>query len=249
MATINFAFTDSRLLLLPEIYPEPILNNVPKWYLDIPNKIFGGNMNSKFDYLNKTKTIKTCPSFIDIFQEGYVIKAPQDYLLYYDKETENYKWESATLFDTKTYENDTPNQVSFHGNIQMVDYLPKNSNTIFIFKIILPINIFTKKGYSTRIIPMPYQYNSDWESSYGVYKTDYIHQLNIQLQIKTNKKEILIKQGTPLCVVIPFKREKHSYKIIDINKNKKLLNLMNRHKLLFDGKFNKQYYINKWHKE
>tara|TARA_R110002012_G_scaffold321688_1_gene550773 strand:+ start:1205 stop:1960 length:756 start_codon:yes stop_codon:yes gene_type:complete len=251
VANIYFAFTDEKLMEVPELHPEPIINTVPEWYKNIPNKIFK-TLDNENDFLTSSRvsTIKTCPSFVDIFKEGYVIKAPQDYLFYYDDETDDYKWQSSTQYDTGTEHSvGRFNQVSIHSNNQMVDYLPSNSGIKFVFKIILPVNVFTDEGYSTRIIPIPYSFNQDWSSSYGVFKTDYIHQLNIQLQIKTVKKEILIKQGTPLCVVIPFKRETFTHKIVDLNKDKKLLKKLNRSRVLFDGKFSKQYYINKWHKK
>lgn len=248
MSTINFVHLDKKIYDTKELHPQPMRKFAPEWYKNIPNNVrltgFDKSFHKHFDSLNHISTIKTCPSFVDVFQEGYVLLAPQDYLFKYEPDTDTHHHYTSSSFN-----NGTESQVNTHSNTQMVDYLPQASNILFVFKIILPINIITNKGYSTRMMPMPYDFNEDWHCNYGVFKTDLIHQLNIQINITSGDKEILIKQGEPLCVLIPYKRETYNSNNILLEDNKKIQKIFNRFNALFEGKLNKKYYRNKWHKK
>ena len=71
------------------------------------------------------------------------------------------------------------------------NHLPSSSGIVKILKIQFPMYIMTPPGYSCRQIPMTYLFdkNEDWESMYGVIKTDIINELNIQIAIKKYNKK------------------------------------------------------------
>ena len=112
-------------------------------------------------------------------------------------------------------------EVQFHGNIQFVDHLPKQSNIKGVFKIILPYVVFAPKGYYLKLLPVPYAFNTDFHANYGIQNFDNIFELNIQINITSKKNEILIKRGQPLALVIPYKKEhlEIEYKLLEEEKH------------------------------
>lgn len=231
MAKIQIGFTDQRLSDFEEVHPQSIKKFIPEWFRSIKN--------------TEAVTVKSCPSFIDVFKEGFVVVAPQDYLLRYNEEDNSYQWSSATVFEIMSAGAD---QVGNHTNPQFVDYLPKESQIKFVFKLHLPFLIFTDKGYSTRIMKLPYQFNDQWECNYGVLKSDLIHQVNIQINVLKADQDILIEKGTPLCLIVPFKREEHKLETVDVRK-KEFQKRINQAWFKTSTKFNHQYFLNKFHKE
>jgi len=204
--------------------PEYSKNNIPKWFKNLP--IVKSNASDKLIKPNS----KSCPSFISIYKEGYIIKAPCDILLKVDGD----KWEwntPSTMFN-----------IEIHEDEQLLDYLPRNHNIKKVFKLIYPFSIITPKGYSVRQVPIYYDFNSDWEVAYGVYDTDRLHDINPQILYKSDKKEILIKQHTPLMQLVPFKRENNT--MIVVNNNKRYSKILDTAKYKIISKFNGGYYIN-----
>ena len=77
----------------------------------------------------------------------------------------------------------------------------------------------------------------------GLFDTDKIHEVNLQLIITSSDKEILIKQGTPLAIYIPFKRQSYQLNIVDMNKNKKYIQRFKKYYVKLNGAF--KYTVNK----
>jgi len=246
MSNIYFVIKDKYLLENTRLHPQPLKNFIPKWYKDIaPSNI---KNKSYREQLNVVHNIKSCPSFNEIYQEGFVILAPNDYLITYDKDTKNWSWKTPIVY--KTF--NIPNKreiVEIHNNNQMVDYLPDKTIKA-IFKIKLPYRVVTDNGYSIRQTPIPYSYNKEFEAMYGIFKSDKIHEVNVQIAFKSNKKEILIKQGQPLCVFYPYKRENYNLKIVN-EKNKifkkVLVNTSNLYGSFFKKFKNIRYFLDTWY--
>ena len=244
MKTIYFTVTDDRLLTTPELWPESMSNHTPRWFKKISANVptLG---NYGFKILNRARTVKTCPSFVDVFQEGYVIKAPQDYLFKVQADG-TWMWKSPVVFKNEFAEDI---QAEIHEDEQYLDHLPPGHNIKKIFKIVLPWNIHVPKGYSIRQIPMPFDFNEDWHVSYGVMKADRILQINLQLNFTSDKEEILIKQGTPLCVYIPFKREKFNIKVVKRDHKKKFVTKESQFHIRIMAKFKNSYYTSGYGKD
>lgn len=73
-------------------------------------------------------------------------------------------------------------------------------------KLVNPWYVKTAKGYSSLLIPTLYDADSRYHALPGVVHTDYYHAVNAVLQINTDE-EFVIKAGTPLFQLIPFKRK------------------------------------------
>ena len=126
MTKIKFVTVSDVLFYEEELLPQPISNFIPEWFKDIKNY----SNDSKHDITSKVKTVKTCPSFVDIFQQGYVIPAPVDYVFKVNTK-EDWSWEIPLAFEKENKMID----VDIHDDIQMVDHLPKNSKIKKVFKL------------------------------------------------------------------------------------------------------------------
>ena len=125
MAKITFACLDELVLQDTTVHPKPISEIVPSWFKNIPTNL---KQEHQFEYTSKVKTVKQCPSFVDIFKYGYVLLAPTDIVLQYDKETQDFGWEIPYHWKT----NNAEKPITIHGNTQFVDHLPSNLSLIHI---------------------------------------------------------------------------------------------------------------------
>ena len=157
-----------------DLHPKPMREYMPDWFKKIPNT----------DY-PRTTTVQTCPSFLDVFKEGYVITTPVDVEIEV-KEDGSFTWQTKTIFDIDALHTVRADFISAHNDVQMVNHLPKDSGIVKMLKMQFPMYVMTPPGYSCRQVPMSYMFekNDDWESIYGVLKTDVINELNIQIAIK-----------------------------------------------------------------
>ena len=233
MPNIKVGYTDNKLFEDKDVLVQPMKDFAPEWYKNINTNQYDDTFI--FKKRSKVKTVKSCPSFVEIFTEGVVILAHQDFLFKYEKESGHWEWETPLQVDNEF----AFMQVEDHGDIQMVDWLPPAANVQHILKFNMPFQIFTDKGYSSRQLPMPYYFNPDWHVSYGTIQTDNIHEVNLQINITTADKEIFIKKGEPLCVYVPFKREKTVLENFDIydNKYSKFLKAARRSRYINKSKF------------
>ena len=207
--------TDEGIYHNQDLLPQHAKNYVPSWYKNIKLQYDIDKEKPILSKIFKPRTVRQCPSFMEIFEEGYIIPAPTDY--YLSLENENFEWKTPinyqTVYDT--------GEVQYHGNIQFVDHLPKNSNIKGVFKIILPYVVFAPKGYYLKLLPVPYEFNKDFHANYGIQSFDNIFELNIQINITSDKNEILIRRGQPLALVVPYKKEnlQIEYKLLEEEKH------------------------------
>jgi len=232
---IKFAVFSDMVYYNKDLHPKPMKEYIPDWYKKIPNK----------DY-PRTTTVQTCPSFLDVFKEGYVITTPVDVVIEV-KEDGSYTWETKRIFDIEASHTVRTEFIEAHNDLQMINHLPKDSGIVKILKMNFPMYVMTPPGYSCRQVPMSYLYdrNDDWESMYGVLKTDIVNELNIQVAIKTYNKKILIPQHTPLCVYVPFKREEQiPLEITKYSEDEEAKKYFNKNYLTLHGTFKSGYLRN-----
>ena len=125
MNKITFGITDSYLYEEKSIHPQHISKQIPDWYKKVPSNI---EKEYPFKYLNKTKTVKSCSSFINVFNNGYVIYAPTDIIIKYDEKTQTYVWEVSYLWNTMFERTEV---IVPHNKNQMIDYVPSNAKDAF----------------------------------------------------------------------------------------------------------------------
>lgn len=178
---------------IAESCPKPMKKHVPSWWKDMDNN---------------DANAKSCPSFFDIYANGYVLPMWTDSVIrfvgneiYWETSHNAFAWES------------TPNQLFF-------DWIPRHAQKEFfgVAKAISPWYMKTPKGYSTYCLPVPYAFPEDFTILPGIIHTDKYHSINQQVLFKRNEKsEIFIARGEPLALLVPFKRETHGYIVEEMN--------------------------------
>ena len=235
MKNIDYIVTNEIYLEAKELLPQPMSNFIPKWYKNMDIAKMEDVLHKSWQ--RRVKNVKGCPSMMDTFKEGTVLLAPCDMRIAYDKESNQWLWRSS--FDLFPYEAGVEN-INFHENSQMVDYIPSSSRTRTVFKINFPMFLNIPKGYYLRVMPMPFSYNNDWVASPGIYNPNKVPQVNLLIEYPSEKDEIQINQGTPLAVHIPYKKENFNANIVEYDR-KKHDKIRYRHTLLTQGRFHSSY--------
>ena len=91
---IEFLYPEKTEKLVNDIFPEPSLKHVPKWFKELKHS-------------KEIPTVKGCMPFLDSLTAGYIMKMPQD--LYLEHNFTNEKGEKDSSF-----------RYSFHVSQQLV---------------------------------------------------------------------------------------------------------------------------------
>ena len=212
----------------PDLFVQPARNFIPDGWKKLPN--YHKEMPPldniyKYKTLSQYATAKVCPSFGQIWNEGYVLVAPCDISIRYNFDTKQHIWETAI----------GGFQINRHYDYQYIDYI-KDSGFQGVFKIDNLYTCQTPKGYSIRQIPLLWHHNKQFEVAYGVIHTDQYFEINPQVMMRTGVEEIFIKQGDPICYIVPFKRIETELIIEKYDDNKHYLN-----RIINTGKFTRGY--------
>jgi len=196
---VKFSSPIEGLFDIPELQPQPAINFIPDTWKKLPSiHQSEDRKHIPFKYQSNLKvfaTAKQCPSFLNVFEQGYVLVSPCDMYIKYDIDNNLEVVEVAIDGVNLTY----------HFNHQYIDYI-KNTGFQKVYKL---DNVFlceTPKGYSIKQLPMYWHHNPNFEVAYGIIHTDQYHQINPQIMMREGVKEMLIKQGEPLCYIVPYKR-------------------------------------------
>jgi hypothetical protein len=199
-----------------DLHPDPALLHIPKWYKDVPNPD---------SYVNKT--IKSCKPFLDSLLAGYILKNTHDQIINFNVYHEEHK-KTGTWIEVKDeiknfkhYNNintggigkDAGNE--FHPLSQIggmtCPYAKKNLG-FPIYKLLNPWTISLPKGYSVLILPPINRPDDRFEILSGIVDNGVDMPTNFPCVFKKQGTWVL-KKGTPLATIFPFKREKWKSKI------------------------------------
>lgn len=202
---MTFVSTIKGLTFDEKIKPQKIKNFYPEWMKKMPSKVPQEN-----EYGEKINlfTVKTCPSFVHWFQNGWVVPAWGDMKLQHNAETKSWYWRIGR--------DQNPYNIEVHPDEQFIDHADVNflgEKPSKVFKLVCPWRLITPPGYSVYQMPMFYHFNKDWITMPGIIDTDVWHEINQQLLYFGEGKEIIIKKGTPIAQYIPFKRENSTIEV------------------------------------
>lgn len=152
---------------------------------------------------HKTQTIRSCPAMDDWLKTGWLICAKKDMQVFVSEHSSNSRTDPQDRLSSPTH----PAGQAGH----QFTYLSKeDAPTKDAFKMKAPWNIITPPGYSCLYLdPFLFQnkYFATWQ---GMIDTDAFNVNMDNSQIifypKTNK-DFVIKAGTPLVQIIPYRRE------------------------------------------
>ena len=182
------------LLDIKDVLPKRSNKFIPQWWLDMPGQSVDHG------------TIKSCPSFVDYFGQGFIIPAWSDTTVVYNHEADHWNVQEPKYIshDKKGYDWNIHTHAQFldHVNIEVFGRKPT-----IIFKANSPWRIITKPGWSVMQLPLFYHFDNDLVAMPGIIDTEVQHQINIQLMYFGNGKEIMVKRGDPLVQYIPFRKD------------------------------------------
>ena len=216
--------------------PKPASSFIPEWYKSIPGLV--GEEKKHGIHINNpgtsNSTIKGCSPFLDALVTGYIWSAPVDIEI--RKEDNNYffRWRTEGVFVTEhTYDQHPGVPPAFNGKD-------------FIMKWAFNYIIETPKGYSTLFTHPLNRNDLPFKTFSGIVDTDE-YNLPVQFPFQILKMEedlLIIEKGTPLCQIIPFKRENWKSEKENISDLAKRINEFN-----FKSKIIKSYKKNFWKKK
>lgn len=177
---------------VPLPFPKPTKLNLPEWYKSQPSYTNGVKTP---DGINETTaTVKKCMPVFDALTAGYLITTSTDI---YVKQLPNkgvfYEWKSL-------------NHIGFQGKGQFEHHPEYKGNDLP--KVMSPWAIKTPKGYSCLFLAPMHRENVITVLPAIVDTDSYVNSVNLPFTLTNPTFEGIIPSGTPICQVIPFKREK-----------------------------------------
>lgn len=214
MPTIEFTCYNSNTVK----YFKPVLAKtvLPDWWKTM--KI------QEMTRFTRQHTIRSCPAMDDWVKSGWYLLANKDIRVICgkDRDGQDTDHESFVTEDIEgTGYSSPPHPREQFGNV--FNFLGKNRAPIRdAFKMKNPWNIITPKGYSCFYID-PFLHQNEFFATWpGIIDTDKFNKNMDNAQIIFYPKvdhSFTILKGTPLCQIIPFKREKWvaSYQFRDVD--------------------------------
>jgi dUTPase len=185
---------------VPDIKPYRLNSDMPEWW-------------KKMSYVEKS--IKSCPGVIDLTSSIYVLPMWTDIkITINDRPNRIFSWETL-LPEFKFYNHEDKQFLDHTGNKM------KNDN-IGILKTDCPWFLKTPPGYSVLQMSAFYSFNTDFDVPTGIIDTDFYHEINTQLIIKSSKDSFIIERGQPLVYFFPFKRDRMSLNVREGNDQDKV---------------------------
>lgn len=208
--------------------PTPATRHIPAWYKEMPLYINSDEKIpglSQFNAQATNTTMKACTPFLDGLTFGYVWSSPTDIEI--RKHINND--ESTEYFFRWRTENDA---VTEHTTDQHPTLPPVQGGEHYVLKWSFEFTIETPPGYSTLFTHPINRHDLPFRTFSGVVDTDkYVLSVQFPFQLITDniKFPYIIEKGTPLCQIIPFKRD-------NWNSTKKEFSPENYEKRIFDFK-------------
>ncbi len=196
----NISFTPDLSFELSEAVtpPSPAISNIPTWFKDTNLRI-GGEQRDGLSGGNTqapNTTVKGCSPFLDAFGFGYIYTLPLDVEIRDNGKGYDFNWRAKGDFLTMHDRSQAPlTPPAMGGEKEIVKWM----NAFFIK---------TPPGYSC-LFTHPLNRNElPFRTFSGVVDTDSYHlPVHFPFQLVSTEKNFIIEKGTPICQIIPFKRE------------------------------------------
>ena len=203
---------------LAEMYPP---ESGKKDLISLLKNIVPVKKNKNISFSSNT-SIKNCPGIIEYIKHGYVIKAWQDIIINTTADGENFQWKSATrtnnyITNQISEDNYFNNEVISFYKDYYHPYFGKPNTLKHVIQI--PTRWFVKlpKDYAALFLPVWYDKEDRFTVIPGLLPAGSAEDLNVFLQWNKLGTEEIIKAGTPLLKVIPFKYENFDVVIRQMN--------------------------------
>ena len=158
----------------------------------------------------------TCPALTTLFNTGWIMTAPGDFLIKTDGSGKDFAWVSQVMFNDNnpTYVNaHSPDQTE--GMRELVN--PHAPVLDTVVKLELPWRIQAHDDIVFLQIPIPYWDEKRFSVPTGIVDPRYSYEVNLQLFWHAlDEGEYLVKAGTPLAQWIPIERKYLNNKEYDV---------------------------------
>lgn len=192
---IIFSSTEPELLEPPV----PAKKQIPDWFKKMKNYI-----DPVKNY--RSPTVKKCMPFLDSLTSGYVIKNTVEVVFWWDKD--DLLWDFPRI-DLNTLKRLNMG-IETHDAYQISKSSFREYEIPVPFKYINPWNIQTPKNYSCLFTNLLNRENDSIRILDGIVETDnYDSQVNFPFFLKSFPKDktFILKKGSPIALVFPFKRD------------------------------------------
>ena len=184
---IEFTTADDIALEFP---PEPVKLHLPSWYKETPLKRFDDTDAISQQNGATPLTVRSCIPVRDYLTSGYVIRNDVDRVI-------------QVMDDGGYVTHAQHNQMSFHPHDQCPVHIKEKKR--HYFKFMNPWMIRTPKNYSCLFYQPEYFFEERYKLLPAIVDTDkHTNPVNF---IGTAFESFVLKAGTPLMVVFPFKRD------------------------------------------
>lgn len=236
---ISFNSTYPKLIdIFPE--PEPASKNLPGWYKSQP-----AYFNNDKTVVNGSQklTVKKCVAFFDVISSGYILKSPVD--IHIDTTGENPIFEISPQFKQLKIP-----LIANHSSEQISHYpIDKETELEFLLRINMVWVVSTSKGYSCLFLNPQHHDSSPLKAVSAIIDTDEFYSDGLFSFVVKKGFKGIIKKGTPLVQVIPFKRENwtsHINQNFDVNNE--LRHQRFKIRTIFNGGYKKYFWKKKVYK-
>ena len=153
-------------------------------------------VNKQPHMIDSIKTVKACPGISEYFGLGYVIPAWCDVEI-----------QPLPNGEIHARYSDPENNHATHYPQQVDQFMEKTFKVRSPVKLDNPWYTYTAKGWSLLYLPMLYHEDQNWQAMPGIIDHD-IGALQSPINIMLKEPVYtMIKQGDPLCQVIPIYRD------------------------------------------
>jgi hypothetical protein len=196
--------------------PRPASRFMPEWYRKQPGEVRPGEM-IKQGVIGST--VKRCMPIFDMMSAGYIFSAPCDI---YVNSTNPDKLEYSLPMAMKQFQSDI---FATHSPEQYSEYpIDLSINHKDLLRILPFWAIKLPPGYSLMAINPSHRDDSPLWAFGGIIDADkFIVDGHFSFLVRKGFDGI-IKQGTPLVQIIPFKREDWETEIVPLEEAQKMLN-------------------------
>tara|TARA_R110000803_G_C11900149_1_gene311986 strand:+ start:67 stop:822 length:756 start_codon:yes stop_codon:yes gene_type:complete len=200
-------FYGSDLLDVDLAAPRSANKFTPDWFKKMPSFLDVSGNKKTTSALTEggivgNATIKKCVPVLDAFGFGYIIPMPFDCLITKRADGLEFGWRFEGCVGLDGF-------LSSHSEEQVKGCpMSSGSNDKMFYKVQNPWHIETPTGYSCLITAPLNRKELPIQILSGVVDTDHYHTVNFPFILNLDEGEHLIKAGTPIAQVIPFKREK-----------------------------------------
>ena len=234
MPKVSFMpLNDQYKKIAPE--PTPIGIEIPQWYKDQPSIMqnLTEPINGSFPL-----TVKKCQAIFDAMTCGYILKTPCDIFINTTKDPVDIQVPQKLKFVEHVLLSAHPAEQVSHLPFDHEIY---DSNILRIHPLWL---VGTEPGYSSLFTAPMHSESSPILAVSAIVDTDaFYSDGHLSFYVKKGFNGI-IKRGTPMVQIIPFKREEWTHEILKCNEP-----LLDQQRALVRSTFKNGYRTNFWEKK